>query len=350
MVGGHRMRFMMLRRSTTSTTFLPHARDLRDRAISAFMYALKIAARIINLCGLAFLASIIVLNIPNQVVHLNASRSRSDVDLGLSLVACLLLLFGYALLSLHRLYDASKSSDAVGSAGAPSGFNLRPFQDEYIRLAGHLTEVERQELLAASLSLSRVKERTTEQVELNDTRIRRHVTRFLTVPPQMDGKIWYVPVQRHRKGRLVDELEVKVDGEYLESVRYISNVALSLLVIEDMFCDAVGASSPDLTPEQQETMRMIFNEVAHPRPRARTLQFSALTDRLIGGRATHPGSLSEQENRLLRALGYLADFYIIYVPLLVPAGQRSIRLGCKSSEGRRLFHRGASNQIGRAHV
>lgn len=202
------------------------------------------------------------------------------------------------------------------------------------------------------LALWKSTERVTETVELGDTRITRHVHRqlALTTTPAVRRRsagAWrrtkqvkelYVPVLRHRKQVLLDEIDVEVDGEQASTMSHADCVVLTIAVARNVFEEAFPG-----TPALADGLfRRLVAHISHPAPTSNTRDFDGLRNAL---RTRSVRADKRGLQHLLRFVDYLCDYYFIYVP--VPADKEIVAIRTTYSELRHGARRGYSNRVRR---
>jgi hypothetical protein len=312
------------------------------------MIWMKAVGRLLNLAAIVIFAYTIALNIPNQVIHLRPDDGRWVVNLEQLLIAVGVAGVGSGLLVLYYWLDVIHPRDAVAVVPPKAPLPMAAFTDAFNQLDATLSTDERLGLSSSALALWDLNTRTTEEIVLGDSRITRKVTRTLRPPEQLTTGTWYLPALRHRKGRLIEDLHVQVSGGSQESVPFLTNVGLSLIVTQDLFCDSVGRSRSEFDADEQYLLKLALREVANPRPRSQTVGAAEVRGQIRKHWKIKSGEvLKPQQSRFLRAFNYLCDYYIVFATQDMANATKQLELICTYSEGRAAFRRSMSNRLRR---
>jgi hypothetical protein len=307
---------------------------------------LRLLGRIAYLGAAALLAIMIVQSLPNQAASVRQGYSQMRTSSLLGLLVLLLVALGSVAYWYARRKDFIKPSGHMNDLDAVKEFKVGDLSGIFNEVALDLSPSDKIALCFSILTSWLLNQRVTETAELEDTRIRRKVLRLVD-PPGCSLTTRFVPVLRHRKGILVDELMVKVNRIETETVPYGTNVSLSILVLQELFCDAVGKDLGSLDDREESVLLSLQDQVAHPLPRSGAAESLNTVRELDSLWRKGSPALDSQRQRFNRVYAYFADYYVIFAAVPDEFLTSRLTVECAYSEPRAKYFKGISNRTRR---
>ncbi len=325
------------------------------------------ALDIINLAGkLVLLAAATLLAIAASIRWGGAVISydgHKDVLAGqLALYGSSVAVLGCVLVLTSWHYTYTESKYRLDIKTAPDS-DLKRYAMAMETLDDTLSPDEFLMTVRATILLKSFTRRATEQVEFGDTTLRRKLVRTLTVPKTLEaGGTWCVPVHRHQKGQLINQLSLEVDSRPIRSLGHTLNVAMSLEVVGWCYAQSLRNMTREAKENATILLKPILQCIASPAPTSSTEDFQdALSDviqywRSSAKTANHAESASDlpsaglepPEERFVRIANYLADNYIVFGTVHIPSTLspfREVSLATTVVEPREDIFRGISNRV-----